>query len=355
MDSNIIKLVMAFVLSCFISYILTPQVVKLAHKLGAIDVPTDERRVHKKPIPRLGGISIFVGFLVSSIFFVGINHKMTGILIGAFIIVGLGIIDDIKPLSAKVKFLGQIFAACIVMYFGIRVEWVTNPFDKVDGMLFLGIFSFPITLLWIVGATNTINLIDGLDGLAAGVSAISAITLTIVAYIAHVNMGASLNSSLLLIALAGGAVGFLPYNFNPAKIFMGDTGALFLGYILAVISIEGVIKSATALAVAIPILALGFPIFDTTFAIIRRAVNGKSIVEADKGHLHHRLLNKGLSQKQTVLALYSFSIILGFVAIIITECSFVQALLVLFAVAIAMYYMMIKLNLLSLVEDETKN
>ncbi|WP_293398004.1 glycosyltransferase family 4 protein [Peptoclostridium sp.] len=343
---SIMNVFLSFGVAFAVSYLLTPYVIRLAHKVGAIDVPKDDRRVHKKPVPRLGGIGIFVGFIVASFMFVDMSPLHMSIIAGSFIIVGIGIIDDIKPVSPKVKFSAQILAAFVVMYFGVRIEWLTNPFDKVDGMMYLGMFGIPLTLLWIVGATNTINLIDGLDGLAAGVSAIAALALTLVAVINNQS-----TEVVLLVALAGGALGFLPYNFNPAKVFMGDTGSLFLGFILAVISIEGVMKSATALAVAIPILAMGFPIFDTTFAIIRRAANGKSIVEADKGHLHHRLLSKGLSQKQTVLALYGISIMLGVSAVAICEVSTMEAVGVLSVVMMAIYYGMIKLRLLSL-DDE---
>ena len=338
-----IKMIMALLTSFGISYLATPMAIKLAHKIGAIDVPKDNRRVHKAPIPRLGGIAIFLGFILTSVLYIDMNKKLFGICLGASIIVVMGIIDDIKEIRPKVKLAGQILAALVVVGFGVHIEWVTNPFDHVNRTFQLAsAISIPITVFWIVGATNTVNLIDGLDGLAAGVSAIAATALSFVAYINNQH-----TSAIMLLALAGAAIGFLPFNFNPAKIFMGDTGSLFLGFTLSVIAIEGTIKSAAALAIAIPILALGLPIFDTTFAIIRRASNGKPIMQADKGHLHHRLLSKGLSQKQTVLVLYGISLFLGISAILVSELRFYESIVILFIDFTLIYYGIIRLKLLS--------
>ena len=343
-----IKMILALITSFGISYLSTPLAMKLAHKIGAIDVPKDNRRVHKEPIPRLGGLAIFLGFIITSMIFVDINKKMIGIFLGALIIVIIGIIDDVKEIKAKVKLGVQILAAVIVVIFGVQIEWVTNPFDTIDRTFQLAaVIGIPVTIFWIVGATNTVNLIDGLDGLAAGVSAIAATTLSFVSFINHQQTYA-----VLLLALAGAAIGFLPYNFNPAKIFMGDTGSLFLGFVLSVIAIEAAIKSAAALAIAIPILAIGLPIFDTTFAIIRRASSGKPIMQADKGHLHHRLLNKGLTQKQTVLILYAISMVLGISAILISELRFYNSVIILFLDFMLMYYGIIRLKLLSSDEAE---
>ncbi len=315
------KFILPAVIGAAISFLSTPLVKKLAFKLGAIDIPKDDRRVHKNPIPRLGGLAIFLGFIISSIVLLKINdlsfnNEMLGMLLGASIILVMGMIDDIKPLPAKVKLLTQIVAALVLIKFGMRIEYVTN-FFKVDGISFLsnntiafGVLSIPITIFWVVGITNTVNLIDGLDGLAAGISAIAALTLAYVAY-ANPQLNNNQQTVMMTLALAGSCIGFLPYNFNPAKIFMGDTGSLFLGYILAAISINGFIKGATALAMVVPVLALGLPIFDTTFAILRRAFNGRPIMEADKGHLHHRLLSIGLGQKRAVLILYAVSFLLG--------------------------------------------
>ncbi|MDD2573837.1 MAG: MraY family glycosyltransferase [Bacillota bacterium] len=308
------KYLIAFVAALAISFAATPFIKKLAVRIGAIDVPKDDRRVHDKPIPRLGGLAIYIGFLAVVLTMVPYSTKVLGILAGATLIVILGVVDDIKPLPSKLKLLVQIVAAVILAASGVRVEWVTNPFDSVDGMAYLSYFSYPITIFWVVGVTNTLNLIDGLDGLAAGIASIAALTLLAVSI-----MNGHTTVVIYTAALAGAAIGFLPYNFNPAKIFMGDTGSTFLGFVLAAVSIEGAIKGAATLAIAIPILALGLPIFDTAFAIIRRAVNGKPIMEADKGHLHHRLLALGLSQKQVVFTLYAISAFLGLGAIVITQ------------------------------------
>lgn len=319
----------AFLIALAVAYIATPFVIKLANRVGAIDVPKDNRRVHTVPIPRLGGIAIFIGFMAGVLANVEMDTKLIGVLVGAAIIVTMGYFDDIKPLSAKVKLLVQIIAAAIVIYNGVLIERVTNPMSLIVAVekpyIELGIWAYPLTLFWIVGVTNAINLIDGLDGLAAGVSTISALTLTAVALF----MGSDYVAVLAAI-LAGATIGFLPYNFNPAKIFMGDTGSLFLGFMLSVLSVMGVLKSTAALSIMVPILAIGLPIFDTFMAIIRRALSGKSLMEADKGHLHHKLLAIGLSQKQAVLTLYSISAILGFSAVAMVEATFkVAAILVL--------------------------
>jgi len=310
-----------------ISFLLTPLSMKLAFKIGAIDVPKDNRRVHKTPIPRLGGVAIYGGTLITALFF--LNHftsviemkQMIGIGIGATLITGMGIMDDINPLSAKLKLGIQILAAFVLIWSGIRIDFFKNYFNT-EGYIYLSsaMISIPITVFWVVGITNTVNLIDGLDGLAGGVSVIASVTLAYVAHISGQSVGA-----VLLIIIAGSCLGFLPYNFNPARIFMGDTGALFLGYMLAAISIIGVLKSATAFIV--PILALGLPIFDTSFAILRRYLNGKPIMEADKGHLHHRWLHIGLSQKRAVLVLYLKSVLMGVSAVFLFNQQYLSGII----------------------------
>jgi UDP-GlcNAc:undecaprenyl-phosphate GlcNAc-1-phosphate transferase len=307
----------AFIFALVISYILTPFVKRLAWKAGAVDIPKDERRVHTKPIPRIGGLAIYIAFIVTVLITMPVTDNIKGVIIGGTLITILGVLDDIYNLPAKIKLLGQIAAAGILVYFGIKVEWVTNPLGD---MVYLGKLSIPITIFWIVGVTNTLNFIDGLDGLAAGIASIASFTLMLVAL--NEGLGPVV---ILTAALAGGAVGFLPFNFNPAKIFMGDTGAMFLGYVLAAISVMGAIKSATAIALAVPILALGLPIFDTAFAILRRAINGYPVMKADKDHLHHRLLAIGLTQRQTVLIMYSISAALGMSAIALSEMGLLQA------------------------------
>lgn len=305
-----------FIISAIISLFMTPIVKKLAIKVGAVDIPKDERRVHKKPMPLMGGLAIYISIIVTSLIFLPIDRTLISIIIGGTIIVISGIIDDIKDLSPRMKLIFQIVAAVVLILGDVRIDAITNPFTKTSKLINLGFFSIPITIFWIVGITNTLNLIDGLDGLAAGVAMISSLSFLSVAskfnYIPVIIM-----SSII----AGSCLGFLPYNFNPAKIFMGDTGALFLGFMLAALSIEGVMKSVATIAVVVPIIILGVPIFDTTFAIFRRLLNGKSIAEADKGHLHHRLLQMGYSQKKTVLILYSISAIFGLCALLIAKAN----------------------------------
>ncbi len=317
-----------FIVALAISYILTPVAKKIAYKVGAIDVPKDERRVHKEPIPRLGGLAIYFSTIASFIIFgflgyIPLDKGLISIIIGSTIIVGIGVIDDIKPMPAKIKLIGQICAALVLVMGDIKITFVTNPIVRGYGIIELSKLVIPITVFWVVGITNTLNLIDGLDGLASGVGGIASISLLFVAsnLMKTFPEFEAMYAIVMVMAaiLAGASFGFLPYNFNPAKIFMGDTGALFLGFILSVISIKGAMKSVTVISVALPIVILGLPIFDTTFAILRRLINKRPIMEADKGHLHHRLLDRGLNQKQTVLILYAISITLGSFAILLTS------------------------------------
>lgn len=303
---------LVFMVALFISYILTPEIKKLAIKIGAVDVPKDNRRMHKEPMPRLGGLAIYISFMVTVLIAVDINTKILSILVGATIIVILGIIDDIKAIGAKWKLLGQLLAALVVIYGGVSIDFLRFPIGDRE-IIGLGILYIPVTIFWIIGITNTLNLIDGLDGLSAGVGLISSISLFSIAVIQG-----RYDVALILIILAGATLGFLRYNFNPAKIFMGDTGSLLLGFLLGTLSIEGVMKSVTTIAVILPVLVLGIPIFDTAFAIVRRIINKRSIAEADKGHLHHRLFNMGYTQRQTVLILYAISVILGGSAVLLS-------------------------------------
>jgi UDP-GlcNAc:undecaprenyl-phosphate GlcNAc-1-phosphate transferase len=317
-----------FFMAMLLAFLVTPFVMKLAWKIGAIDVPGDARRVHKKPMPRLGGLAIYIAFIMAGLITLPLKSpSVKGILLGSTIIVIIGILDDIYDLPAKVKLVGQIAAAGILVLFGTKVNLLTNP---LGGMFVLGKLAIPATLFWVVGITNTLNFIDGLDGLAAGVAAIAAFTMMLV------NLSLEQASGTLVMALlAGAAIGFLPYNFNPAKIFMGDTGAMFLGFVLAAQAIEGAVKSATAMALIIPILALGLPIFDTAYAILRRFVNGKPLMQADKGHVHHRLLDIGLSQKQAVVYMYLISISLGICSIVLARLGMKQGIIA-FALVISM-------------------
>ena len=297
------KYIISFFVAAVISMFMTPISKKIAIKVGAIDIPKDERRIHKKPIPLLGGLAIYTATMISILIFLPMNKSLLSIIIGGTIIFISGIIDDKKNLSAKTKLIFQLLAAVVLILGDVKIDFITNPFSRTSTLLYLKGFSIPLTIFWVVGITNTLNLIDGLDGLAAGVA----------------NRFGYIEITIISAILAGSCLGFLPYNFNPAKIFMGDTGALFLGFMLSVVAIEGVMKSVATIAIVVPIIILGLPIFDTTFAIFRRLLNGRPIMEADKGHLHHRLLQRGLTQRQTVLILYLISAVFGFAAVIIAK------------------------------------
>ena len=319
-----------------ISAAATPLVRKIALKLDVIDLPKGKRKIHNKPIPLLGGLAIYFSFVIVMILKSGsLSQHETGILIGATIIVIGGIIDDTFELRPRYKLIFQISAAVVLIFFGVEISSVTNPLPGGYDYWNVGWMTVPLTILWVIGITNALNLIDGLDGLAAGVALISSVTIFIIAVLNN-----RLDAAVLTAILSGAILGFLPYNFNPAIIFMGDTGAQLLGFLLAAISIEGTIKSAAAFAIAVPILALGIPIYDTLFAVIRRKMNGKPIMQADKGHLHHRLMDMGLSQRQTVLIMYLISAILGSIAIIAMQISnqrayFILALVMVLLVLLA--------------------
>jgi len=334
-----------FLVSMVLAYIITPSVIKLAWKVGAIDRPGDARRVHKKPTPRLGGLAIYIAFVTAGLLTLPLKQEsIQGIFLGASLIVILGILDDIYNLPAKVKLLGQIAAACVLVAFGVRVEIITNP---LGGMFVLGKLAIPATLFWVVGITNTLNFIDGLDGLAAGIAAIAAFTMMLV----NISLGQTVGAVVMAI-LAGAAIGFLPYNFNPAKIFMGDTGAMFLGFVLAAQAVEGTVKSATAIALIVPILALGLPIFDTAFAILRRFVNGKPLMQADKGHVHHRLLAIGLSQKQAVLFMYLISLSLGICSLVLARIGVKEAII---ALTIVLFMLLVSVRYINITFDAKKS
>ncbi|PWU02331.1 MAG: undecaprenyl-phosphate alpha-N-acetylglucosaminyl 1-phosphate transferase [Bacteroidetes bacterium] len=296
---------------CFISSILlTPLVKKLAFKIGATDKP-NQRKVHQKIMPRLGGLAIYLSFIIGMLVLRPGGPHALPIIIGSIIIVITGILDDMLELSAKIKFIAQIAAAAIVvMWGGVHVQFINLPFG---GQIEFGYLSIPLTIIWIVGITNAINLIDGLDGLAAGVSSIALITISGMAII----MGDGYVTAVATIVLAS-TLGFLLYNFHPAKIFMGDTGALFLGYMISVLSLLG-FKNVTLISFIVPVIILGVPISDTFFAIIRRIVNKKPLSAPDKSHLHHCLLRTGFTHRQTVLIIYAMAAFFGLAAIIFSQ------------------------------------
>ncbi|NCB63868.1 MAG: undecaprenyl/decaprenyl-phosphate alpha-N-acetylglucosaminyl 1-phosphate transferase [Clostridia bacterium] len=323
---------LALVAAMVVSFAATPVVKSLAQKVGAVDVPKDGRRMHDHPIPRMGGLAIFFGFMLSVLVFVPITQQLRGMLLGAVIIVVLGIFDDIYALRASFKFVIQIVAALIAVVYGNNVVSIlsnpnifsSNPYWE------LGVLAVPFTVIWVVAITNAVNLIDGLDGLAVGVSTISSMTLLVIAL--SVSDGPV---AVLMAALAGGCIGFMPYNLNPAKIFMGDTGSTFLGFVLAVVSIQGLFKFYTIISFAVPFLMLGLPIFDTAFAFIRRIAHGQNPMSPDRSHIHHRLIDMGLGQKQAVAVLYVISAILGLSAVVLTTSTPLKAMLLLFALCAA--------------------
>ncbi len=312
-----------------VSFASTPAVKAFAVRVGAMDVPTEVRRVHDHPIPRMGGLAIFLGFLLSVVLFVDVTQQVRGILLGAVVIVACGAIDDVVSLKAWVKLMIQIVAAVVAVLHGVVIEVLRSPnLLNEEEALILGALAIPVTIFWIVGITNSVNLIDGLDGLAVGVSTISSTTMFVVALL--VSEG---NIAVILACLMGACLGFMPYNLNPAKIFMGDTGALLLGYVLSTVSVLGMFKFYAIVTFVVPILALALPLFDTAFAIIRRLARGQSPMHPDRGHLHHRLIDMGLSQKQAVAILYSVSAILGLCAVVLATSGEVRLFLLVFAAA----------------------
>ena len=321
----------ALLTAALVALISTPMVRSLAFRVGAVDVPKDNRRMHNHPIPRMGGLAIFFGFILSVLIFIPLTPELRGMLLGSVVIVILGILDDIFALPALPKFFVQIGAALIAVLAGNRIDFLSNPniFSQ-DLFWELGLLAVPITVFWIVGITNAVNLIDGLDGLACGVSTISSMTLLVIALVME-----EPDVAILMGALSGACIGFLPYNLNPAKIFMGDTGSTFLGFILAVVSIQGLFKFYAIISFAVPFLMLGLPIFDTCFAILRRVSHGQSPMAPDRGHIHHRLIDMGFTQKQAVAVLYIISAILGLSAVVLTTIGVVRAMLFLLALCAA--------------------
>lgn len=330
----------AFISALIISFMLTPLARKLAFRVGAFDVPKDSRKIHKSPMPYFGGLAIYVSIIACM--FVYMDHTKTNIsiMIGATVIVLTGVVDDMHGLSAKIKLLMQIISAVIAIKGGVVIHFITNPLSESGMSYLLSWLSVPVTLFWIVGITNTINLIDGLDGLASGVASIAASTLLFTAAIKGYDF-----IVMQCAIIAGASLGFLPFNFNPAKIFMGDTGSLLLGYMLSVTAVLGMVKSVAAVALLVPVFAMGVPIFDTAFAIIRRYLNKKPIMEADKDHLHHKLMGKGLNQRQTVLIMYFISMMLGLVAVVISDTEPATGLIVTTIAVILLFYLAKKAGL----------
>lgn len=303
----IYKILLMVMTTAILVAIVTPFVKKIAIHIGALDIP-NERKVHTTPIPRLGGLGIFFGLLVGYMLFGEPSELMNSILIAGFIIVITGLIDDIKPLKASTKFLGQLLAACIVTFYG---KMLLQDLSAFGFYVQFGFLAYPVTIFFILGCINCINLIDGLDGLAGGISAIYFLTIGI---ISTINQYFGLEFVLCFIMM-GSCLGFLVHNFHPAKIFMGDSGSMLLGLIIAVVALLG-FKTATLSSLIIPLLVLAIPILDTLFAILRRKLKGESIATPDKYHIHHQLLNRNFTQRQTVIIIYFIDALFAVASII---------------------------------------
>ena len=323
---------------CFFSAILlTPLVKKLAFIIGATDKP-NQRKVHSRIMPRLGGLAIFISFIIGVLFIQPADEYHLPIVIGSIIIILTGILDDVKEISPKLKLAGQIAAAAVVVIYGdLKVEFINLPFG---GIIDFGYLSIPFTMIWIIGITNAINLIDGLDGLAGGVSSIALISIAGMSFV----MGNGYVTVMALI-VAASTIGFLFYNFHPAKIFMGDTGALFLGYIIGVLSLLGY-KNVTFISLIIPVIILGVPISDTFFAIIRRLVNKQPLSAPDKSHLHHCLLRSGFSHRQTVLLIYAMAAVFGLAAFIFSQATVWGSLIMILVLLIVIEVIVEKIGLI---------
>jgi UDP-GlcNAc:undecaprenyl-phosphate GlcNAc-1-phosphate transferase len=351
----IYQFLLSFLVPFAISLLITPSVIWLAPRIGAMDQP-NERKIHKVPTPRLGGVAIYASFLLAlgllnllnkeahNLISLGTN-KGVMFTIALVIITGLGIFDDLRPRTPSQKFAVQLVASTLVYLAGFQISAVTNPFG--GGLLNLGIFSYPATVLWIVGITNAFNLIDGLDGLAAGVAAIACLTIFGVSL-----MMEDISTAMLILILAGAVIGFLRYNFSPAKIFLGDSGSLFLGFAISVLSMKSSTKGSTALAVLVPILALGLPIMDTLLSMIRRLLASllpqqtkstsflnklDSMFSPDHAHIHHRLMDRGLSHRNAVLSLYLVAVAFSLGALAITTGNHFGVSIVLVTIAAATF------------------
>ena len=310
MFNDYLDQIFLMVLSTFIfTALIMPVTNKIAWHIGAIDVPKDERRVHNKPIPKLGGLGIFVGFLLGYMLFGIQSVEMNSILIGSFIIIMYGIIDDIKTMSARYELLGQLIAACVIVFYG---QILLNDITVFGHTIEFGLFAYPITIFFILGCTNVIRLIDGIDGLSSGISSIFFLTIGIISFFQ--GRVQTLEITITFIML-GSTLGFLVHNFYPAKLFAGEAGSAFMGFIISIISLLGY-KGTLLTSVLVPILILAVPILDTLFAIIRRRLKGKPIFEADKEHLHHQFLRMNFSQRKTVVIIYAIDILFSIASIL---------------------------------------
>ena len=330
-DLNILYL-LAFGIALFITMMVTPISKKIAVKFGAIDHPK-ERGVHDTPTPLAGGSAIVFSFVVTAIVLIPlmegyISKEFFGIIIAGVLITTVGFLDDVYQLSPRIRIFFQILAALIVVFTGTTIEWLSWPWAE-SGLISLHTLGNFMTVFWIVGLTNALNFIDGLDGLAAGIASIAAISFMVISF-----MFGPPVSVMMAAILAGACLGFLPHNFSPATIFMGDTGSTFLGFMLAVMSIQGLTKSYTVITLLVGGIVLGLPIFDTSFAILRRVANKQSIAQADRGHLHHRLVDKGISHKQAVLTMYAVAGAFGIAGVLFALKDFILATIIIVVILV---------------------
>lgn len=316
---NFVDLLIAFLIALVSSLLLTYPVKKFAMKVGAVDLP-NYRKIHKEVKPRLGGLAIFLGAFLGALYLAPQHEHLAEIFFGAIVIIITGALDDRFEIRPVAKLTGQLIAASFLVSSGLIIERITLP---VIGAIDLGFFSVLITVLWVVGITNAINLIDGLDGLATGVTTIALISIFIMALI-----DAQVIVAYLCIVLIGANIGFLYHNFYPAKIYMGDTGSNFLGYMVAVVSMLGLFKNVAFFSFVVPIIVLAVPIFDTLVAIVRRAYNKESIMAADNKHLHYQLIKAGYSHRKTVLIIYIFSAVFGGLAILFSTADKIFSIII---------------------------
>lgn len=343
MISNyLISLIQVLLIAVAVSFVATPLSIKLAKKLNIIDRPRDDRRVHDRPIPRFGGLAIFVGTMTAWMIPANTNPNLRVAMLGGLLMYLLGVADDIRNLKPLTKFAGQTAIASLMYILGIRISFISDYFGSGTGetgthVMLSGGLAFIITVIWMVGVTNAVNLMDGMDGLAAGSVAIMSLSLAYIAYIHGARLG-SMTVGLALVALAGGCLGFLPFNFYPAKTFMGDGGALFLGFMLSALSVISPLKRATFVGAIVPMLTLAVPIFDTLVAMFRRLLRHESIMKADKEHLHHHLLAAGFGQRRSVFIMYGIVGIMGIVSVLISRELYKDAF---FLATIALLYLFI--------------
>ncbi len=330
MNNSLVYIIVATICAFCISVSLSPVIRTLAIRLKVTDIPKDNRRMHNKEMPLMGGAAIFLSFVISVLVFCNLDLKVIGMLLGSVIIVITGIIDDKYDMNPFLKLFMQIAAATVAVFSGNIIEQV-NIFGK---SVEFGTFSYFFSIIWIVALTNAINLIDGLDGLSCGISTIASVTLLV----SLIGTETPFSVIVMIAILAGSCMGFLPFNFNPAKIFMGDTGALFLGYTMSVLSILGCFKLNAMVSFLVPLMIFALPLIDTVFAFTRRILTGKNPFSADRGHLHHRLIDKGFDQKHAVLILYATSGISGISAILFSIGKFIAGT-VIFIIAIAILYL----------------